>query len=616
MSSKEKVFRWDIQGLRAIAVLSVVIFHISPRHLPGGFLGVDIFFVISGFLIIGFIHRDLQRGDFSLSDFYFKRVKRLLPALILVVLCSSIFASLLLTPQEFSGYVKSLWSTVFYVSNLYFYSESGYFDSSLALSPLLHTWSLSVEEQFYIVAPIALLIIYKVNSKAVVFYLLLFSFFSLVFSEVFVYFDRDLSFYASPSRFWQFTLGGILAIRFSTLKVRALYYDLIGFFGLLSIIYSLFFYTESTVFPGVNAILPTLATAMVIFSGFNRGYIYRVLSNKIGVFFGNISYSLYLWHWPVIVFYKLSIGSTIKGEAGKVVILILSILLGYLSWLYIERNGRLLFHKPKNYSVVILSVLSVCLVSSILQTINARGFTEAQLGYASYLNYKSTEFRAGSCFLTSKYNDFKLYDKNNCITHKVGSKNYVLFGDSHAAHWFDAMNKTKSSDVTITQVTSSGCKPTVSYKGEKRCTELLQWGFEELLSSKKFDKVILSARWGYDDVLSLKATIDKLKLYTDDIVILGPTVEYDMPLPRVLAFNRGEIKINSHRFYEKSKGIDAAIDSAVSDIENVEYISILKILCPSPVSCITRTSKGVPIAFDYGHFTASGALHVLSNIEL
>lgn len=616
MHNKKNDFRYDIQGLRAIAVLSVVIFHISPEHLPGGFLGVDIFFVISGFLIIGFIHRDLQAGRFSLNEFYFKRVKRLLPALLVVTLFSSIFSSFLLTPHELADYIKSLWSTFAYVSNFYFYSESGYFDTSLMLAPLLHTWSLSVEEQFYIIAPITLLFLFKKNRNTIVPSLIIFAFLSLSFSELYIYKDRDLSFYASPSRFWQFILGGIIALKYTSIRIKAAYYDVIGLVGLLAIAYCLFFYTEKTVFPGVNAILPTIASAMIIFSGIHQGWVYRTLSNKLGLFLGNISYSLYLWHWPIIVFYKLYNDSHLN-ISEMTFIFLLSITAGYLSWLYVEKNGRYLFPTPRNYTISILAIITICLSSFVFMSINKARFTEKEMRYISYLDYETTHFREGSCFLTSKHDDFELYDQKNCITHDKKKINYLLLGDSHAAHWFDAINKSKPLEATLTQATSSGCLPTIEYLGEKRCSDLFQWAVESLIPSKRFDKIILSARWNQQSLPWIISTIKKISPYTSDIVILGPTVEYRMSLPRILAFTKSEDEIKEHRKFDRVKGIDLLLAKALPPLKNIRYVSIFKLLCPTKENnCLTTTKKDIPITFDYGHFTKSGASHVMDQIDL
>lgn len=617
MKDKESAFRWDIQGLRAIAVLSVVIFHISPEYLPGGFLGVDIFFVISGYLIVGFICRDLTLGSFTLSNFYYRRVKRLLPALFAMFLVSGLFSYFLLLPDEFASYVNSLASSLFYLSNHYFYSESGYFDSGLEVAPLLHTWSLSVEEQFYIVIPAFLVLVFKKAPKSITLWLSLLALSSIILSEVLIGIDQNLSFFISPSRFWQFILGGLLSINGARINVKPLVSDLLGGVGLLLIGFCLFFYNGQTSFPGLNAVLPTVATLLIIFSGASRGRVYQLLSMRVGRFFGNTSYSLYLWHWPIIVFYKMGV-EPVLNKYDKVIILLLSVLLGYLSWKFIERKaGDFIFsYTGRPFVLTISASLALCAIGFSLLGVQKGQFDDKQLKYASYMNYQTDAYRAGECFLTDEYNDFSFFSQSTCVTHELGKKNSILIGDSHSAHWFESMNNNKKENETVTQITSSGCRPLVSYDGKDRCTQLVRWGFEELIKEKKFDRIILSGRWRYNNAVQIKETIDVLKGSVAEIIVLGPTVEYDSPLPKILALNNNTYDIDEHRLYNKVKRIDDAMELELSKLDGVKYVSILKALCPSENSCITITDSGAPIAFDYGHFTSEGAQYIWGALGL
>ena len=220
-------------------------------------------------------------------------------------------------------------------------------------------------------------------------------------------------------------------------------------------------------------------------------------------------------------------------------------------------------------------MLFICATTFVLQHVNYGKFSDDQRKYASYLNYEAEEYREGICFLTSRYNSFDFYDRDTCVAHEEGKKNHLLLGDSHAAHWFYAIDDIRPSSVTITQVTSSGCHPTIPFVGSERCTDLMNWAFEELLPTKYFDKIILSSRWKYHSASLLKNTIEKLRLYTDNIVVLGPTVEYDSQLPRILAFNQDESSISKHRLYDKIKHIDNKMREETLNIKNVRYVSIL-----------------------------------------
>ncbi|MDQ7083868.1 MAG: acyltransferase [Sulfurovum sp.] len=266
-------FRWDIQGLRAISVLFVLIFHINPDVLPGGYLGVDIFFVISGYLILGFIWKHLTQNTFSLFQFYTKRMYRLAPAFLVLVLISTIVGYFVLLPNEGIHYIQSLVSTLFYYSNFYFYSQADYFNSTMEFAPLLHTWSLSVEEQFYIVFPIILLLIYKVKKDRIIPLLLFLALLSLCFSQLAIYYEHDsFAFFASPTRFFQFIIGGLVSIAVPKNTLSRSLNDILMLLGLAIIGLTVYFYTPQTATPGINAILPSLGAVLVLYSGVNTKY--------------------------------------------------------------------------------------------------------------------------------------------------------------------------------------------------------------------------------------------------------------------------------------------------------------------------------------------------------
>lgn len=331
-------FREDIQGLRALAVLSVVIYHISPHHLPGGFIGVDIFFVISGYLIMGQIYNKIQQNAFSFSSFYVKRFKRLFPAFFATVSVSSFFAFLYFLPGEFSKYAWSLISSCLYVSNFYFYTKSGYFDSELQGSPLLHTWSLSVEEQFYAFMPAIMILAYGAYKKFSIAILSALGVLSFIGCVYLTHSDVSFAFFASFTRFWQFILGGAIAIYGLHLKKHRTLCELIAFIGVVILLASCVFLTHDE-FPGIKAVIPTLATVAVLAFSRKGLFIYRLLSIKPAEFIGNISYSLYLWHWPVIIFYQLHFETELKA-LDKVIVLVCSILLGVLSYYFVEQRFR------------------------------------------------------------------------------------------------------------------------------------------------------------------------------------------------------------------------------------------------------------------------------------
>lgn len=608
-------FREDIQGLRALAVLSVVIYHISPHHLPGGFVGVDMFFVISGYLIMGQIYNKIQQGAFSISNFYVKRFKRLFPAFFATVSVTSFFAFSYFLPGEFSKYAWSLVSSCLYVSNFYFYTKSGYFDSELQGSPLLHTWSLSVEEQFYAFMPVIMIVAYGVFKRFSIVILSAIGAVSFIGCVYLTHSDVSFAFFASFTRFWQFILGGAIAIYGLHLKNHRTLCELFTTIGVITLLASCFFLTHDE-FPGIKAVIPTLATVAVLAFSRKGLFIYRLLSIKPAEFIGNISYSLYLWHWPVIIFYQLHLETELKA-LDKIIVLILSILLGVLSYYFVEQR----FRKSKNsegvaqkvYLQVAFSSAILCAVVYGLTYVLPMRFNEQQLAYEKFMdNHDASYFRPGVCFLTSKYSDISYFKKNTCLIAEEEKENILLIGDSHAAHWYVGLEANKKSNQTVSQITASGCKPTISYQGEKRCAQLMRYAFEEIIPSGKYDEIIISARWKLDDLSWLLRTLDRLENEMAKVTVLGPIIEYTQPVPRILAHHDYGEKLKRTRKYHHIKNIDLEFENRLRN-RNAKYISILNSICTNSASCKTH-ANGKPIQFDYGHLTLDGSITLLHDL--
>lgn len=600
-----KAYRIDIDSLRAIAVLAILIFHIDPR-LSGGFIGVDVFFVISGFLITSILIRDFDAEKFNFAFFYAKRIKRLFPALFAMLFTCTLVVLLLGLSSEIEMFGKSVISSTLYVSNFFFLSESDYFGSDLELNPLLHTWSLSVEEQFYLLFPVFLFFIYRRFKSNIFLILCLTAAISFTLSEVLIENYKSTAFFISPSRFWQFLVGSLIALKLPNIKLSRSVAESLSISGLLIIIFCIAFYSSETEFPGVNAILPTLGAALVIISGSNsQTWSYSALSFSPLRFFGIISYSLYLWHWPVIVFYKVHINPNLD-KFDKLSLFLVSILLGYLSWKFIETPAR---KRPIGKSS--LPIYSgMALVSAVfivfgISTINTNGyrfiFTESQLVAEDYLDY-NLEVRQGQCFLSSKSNDINSFDTENCISSVKNKTNVLLMGDSHAAHYYTSL---ADMDINLSQSTSSGCKPTTEYKGSTYCTELMKRTIEKHISENNFDVILLSARWKESDLIPLLKTVKTIKQHTRKVVVLGPSIEYSQPLPLLLARSDESTNFNELSHYSSIKEIDNHFQRELL-AAGIDYHSVLNIQCPRG-DCITTTDSGTPVQFDYGHLTHAGA---------
>ena len=334
-------YRADIDGLRAIAVLSVLFFHANIPPFKGGFIGVYIFFVISGFLITSIIVEDIQNKKFSLLYFYERRVRRIMPALFLVMAFSTLVAWLGMMPSHFKEFSQSLFATSIFLSNVFFWRDSGYFNTASELKPLLHTWSLAIEEQYYVIFPLFMLVVWKWHQKLGVFLLITTTVICLVLSQLALNIDKNAAFYLLPFRVWELTIGAMVALihrkQFVDLNDKIL--NLLSLSGLLLIIVPVFFYTKTTPFPGLYAIPPVLGAAMLIIFCKNNTLAFKVLSQKLFLGIGLISYSLYLWHQPLLAFRHFYA----PGENGLGIalgLLAVSFLFAFLSWRFVEQRFR------------------------------------------------------------------------------------------------------------------------------------------------------------------------------------------------------------------------------------------------------------------------------------
>ncbi|OJF68809.1 hypothetical protein BK026_08405 [Alteromonas sp. V450] len=610
----KELLRLDIQGLRAIAVLSVVIFHIQPKALPGGYLGVDIFFVISGYLIIGQLWRALSRNSFSFSAFYSSRFKRLLPAYIVVAAVTSILSYIYLLPGEYANYSYSLVASLLYSSNFWFYSQSGYFSSALEFAPLLHTWSLSVEEQFYVVFPIFLMLLTKMNLRiaAIIASLILLGVASFLLSEWLLYKDSALSFFASPTRFWQFIAGGLLAITgvkcYSTWKA-----NLIVSLSLACMAICFVSYNKYTLFPGINALPITLATVGIIYAHVKAGFLHAVLANRVCQFIGNISYSLYLWHWPVIVFFKLQFLDHYT-YTDMTVVFTVSLVLAIATYYFIEVPFRKvnISNYQKRYlagSALISAILAFFILLSI--PIQNAPFPKKTVYLEGILNTPMNDYRHGICFLSSRFNDVSFFDEKQCLAYKENSYNILLIGDSHAGHWYAALAKQAPDNYTISQITASGCKTVLPLKGAGRCTKLLHWAINDVIPKGHFNEVIMASRWKLKDTSIVKPFIEQIKPFTDRVTVMGPVVEYKYSLPWLLAkYPEEDVKYFSkfNRQAEVNTKLQAVVEST-----GARFYPIIYKMCSDRDKC-NHYVDNTPIQFDYGHLTQEGAEFLLTEI--
>ncbi|WP_417380254.1 acyltransferase family protein [Gimesia sp.] len=364
-------YRPEIDGLRALAVIAVLLFHLG-LGFPGGFIGVDVFFVISGFLITGIIRRGLQDGTFSLMNFWERRIRRIFPAMFVVLTSTLTVGYWLLLPDELKDLGKSAIAQCLLLANVYFWQDTGYFAGPAELKPLLHTWSLAVEEQFYLLFPFLLVLTKRLSNKRLFWLLALFSFISLIYSIYGTLYEPDAAFYLLPMRAWELLVGCMLAVLPLQCEAAPRRDNMIAATGFLAILLPIFFYSSETLFPGLAAILPVLGTAAFIFATDKSPATFsgKMLSQRAVVFVGLISYSLYLWHWPVIVYVRTYWGYL--GWSQIVIALVCSFSLSVLTWKMVETPFRRK-SSPKRQSrvfstVTVLFTLFVVIATAV--TIN------------------------------------------------------------------------------------------------------------------------------------------------------------------------------------------------------------------------------------------------------
>ena len=339
-------YRAEIDGLRAIAVVPIILFHAGFEYFSGGFVGVDVFFVISGYLITTIILSEKEQGTFSLVNFYERRFRRILPALFMVMLVSLIFSLLWLMPSYMEDFSQSLMAVSTFSSNILFWRESGYWEISNELKPLLHTWSLAVEEQYYVLYPLFLMQIWHFRKDWILGSFIVIAAISLATAQWGAYNKPIPTFYLLPTRAWELSIGAGIAYYFLYRKqtVRALLShksvnEALGLLGLLMISYAVYVFDKGTPFPSLYALVPTVGTGLIILFSSSQTMVGRLLSIKPLVAVGLISYGAYLWHWPLLVFAR-HLSLTEPSELTFAILALLSFPLAYLSWRYIEKPFR------------------------------------------------------------------------------------------------------------------------------------------------------------------------------------------------------------------------------------------------------------------------------------
>lgn len=614
----QRAYRRDIDGLRAIAVLAVVLYHVHAGFMRGGFAGVDVFFVLSGFLITGIISSELAEARFSVARFYERRIRRIFPALFTMLAASTLLAAVVLLPAEFVDYAKSLFSTAFFASNYYQLSQLGYFSPGAEVRPLLHTWSLAVEEQFYLVFPLVMIGLARMRRASLPVCLAVLCAASFVLSAVLVVARPSEAFYSALPRAWELLIGSLVAVAPLPALRSAVARDVLAASGLALVAGSLLLLTSTTPFPGAAALAPTIGTALLLYAGMHAPTrTGRMLSHPVAVFFGLISYSLYLWHWPLLVFGRLALGHDLT-RLEKCGAVLATIAIATLSWHFVERPWRTrgaLIAWPRLAYVTAAAIAVLGLTGGAVAAnsgIPAR-FSERVNRVAAFATYDAAiPYRQDSCFLRVRSN--VALDIKRCMTPDPARPNYLLIGDSHAADlWFGLA--TAFPQIHFMQATATGCKSLLDDRGLSPCRDVLQLALRRDTVALKPAAVLLSSDWNAGDLPSVLATTSELQRRGQRVIVFGQVPNYQIGLPRLLAMSIAE---HDATRAERARTADSeAVDRRFARAfagSGIEYISLYALMCGER-RCATATAAGVPLQFDTSHFTAAGSAWIAGRLK-
>lgn len=494
-------YRREIDGLRALAVLPVILFHAGFDAFRGGFVGVDVFFVISGYLITTIILSELEQGKFSIVDFYERRARRILPALLLVILVCMPAAWLWLLPSDMKDFSQSLIAVSIFSSNILFWHNSGYFDTAAELKPLLHTWSLAVEEQYYVLFPPFLMLFWRFGKRWVLVLLGFLFICSLAVAQWAAHAEPAAAFYLLPTRVWELLIGAFAAFYLSQAKRKDFdryFCEVGGWLGVSLIFCAVFTYSKATPFPGLYALVPTLGTVLVILFATQQTTVGKFVGNKFFVGIGLISYSAYLWHQPLFAFARHRsleqpssfLFASLSGAA---------LILAYLSWRFVEIPFRSKDRFSK-HSIFAFSFFAICLPFTI-------GLLQLNFDFPTYLSFKNPElkevpysFKKWSGTPCSNFASIEGDTSCTFIRHGEPRSKVVIWGDSHALALTKIEPRVQNMELIV--VGHSGCPPianvvrfdhignSLNCASHNTLQRHLEW-----INAQNPEKILLVGRW-------------------------------------------------------------------------------------------------------------------------
>lgn len=606
-------YRPEIDGLRAFAIVPVVLFHAGIPFFNGGFIGVDIFFVISGYLISTIIIKEKNNENFKLTSFYIRRIRRIIPALFLVLIFSIPLSFLLLMPNDLKDFGQSLISTLFFSSNILFLFEQNYFASEADLKPLLHTWSLSVEEQYYLIFPIFLILFWKFGLKVILIVLSLIFIFSLIYSEIYFYSETQ-NFYLLHTRAWEILLGVFAAfIIYGKDFPKSLFLNnFLSILGISLIIVSIILFDKDTRTPSIYTLIPNLGAFLIILAAKNGTFVQRILSYKFLVSIGLISYSLYLWHHPLLAFSKYRFDDSLNFFYVFIIIA-LSIGMAYLSWKYLERpfrnpnmiNNKRLFLFSGFFAFVILSFGIYFHISD---------------GELERFNGKDkkivTSLSEGPTYVEQNLSKIilKNFEKNN-------KKKILLIGDSHAEDLLNSLVESKlSNSLNITGYRIPNSCGVLMIEFEKLRTFSSEncksqpnfFNSEQLINLMiEADQIWLISNWREWQLPFLKQSIKNIKEINSSLIFFGKKDFGDINAREFM--NGGLMSwTESIPISVEANKINKFLRTNIP--EETIFIDIVKLFCGNEKKCNNYDGTGV-FSFDGDHLTRYGALTLGNKIK-
>jgi peptidoglycan/LPS O-acetylase OafA/YrhL len=620
-------YRPDIDGLRAIAVLAVVFYHAFPNLAQGGFVGVDIFFVISGYLISTILFKGMEQGSFSFTDFYARRIKRIFPALMLVLMACLAFGWFALLADEYKQLGKHTAAGAAFVSNLVLWKEDSYFDVAAELKTLLHLWSLGIEEQFYIVWPTLLFVAYNLRLNLLAFTVAI-TLISFAFNVFRIKSFPVGTFYLMPMRLFELQIGSILA--YLTLRGKFGFDSLVNriaskngaqserwienlkaFLGACFIATAIYGLNKETLFPGYWALLPTIGGFLLISSPeswLNR----KVLACRALVFIGLISYPLYLWHWPLLSFATIvDAGTPMVGI--RIAAVVVSMVLAGLTYQWIEKPVRSTQNLKSTIflsgTAAIIGLLGYIVYKDGITSRNVQAYySRIQVDFKLAEKGRLSAIRAPLCHLNDPKESFEKYKLtiDQCLSIDHHRKNILVMGDSTAADLWLALTYAYK-NINFLQATGAGCTPIE--KGNKiKCNALVRYIKYDFKNLPEVDGIIFASRWGNNFGL-VQSEVEYYRKLGIPTAIFGPIFEFTTGIDKIMArIHQFNLNPNLSKFLNlKTFELDREMEGFFRQ-KKIPYASRIEPLCQNNTCPVFDGNNGLLIV-DYGHWTDNGAKH-------